>query len=223
MLSRCRVLSAFPILLLALTSTRVGIAASFSFTGTFQKDDNVALYTFNLSAPSTVTLETWSYGGGTDVAGAAIRGGGFYTALSLFNGAGSLVDYSVPGTCPPGNVDPVSAQCGDGFLKETLSSSGTYVVALTEYLNFPNGLTLSDGFVESGMGNYSGPLCGVSGPFFDPFVCDQRTGNYELDIVGVTRASSVPEPAVIWTTGSALLGCLLMAAFRKLGPNHKSL
>ena len=191
------------------------MADPFSFSGTFPQDDKVALFEFRVSTPGAVTLETYSFGGGTNDLGQAVPSGGFDTVLSLYSDSGSLINYTVTWSCPPGNIDPASALgCGDAFLNPILSA-GNYILALTEYFNIPNGLHLSDGFFESGAGNFTGPLlCGVPGGFYDA-ACDQRNGKFEVDIVGtgVKAASPVPEPDSI-----ALLGLAVLACAKRLWP-----
>ncbi len=64
-------------------------AANFSFTGTFSQDDQLELFQF--TAPSAlVTLETWSYAGGTNANGAVIPAGGFDPHISLFDATGGF-------------------------------------------------------------------------------------------------------------------------------------
>ncbi|MBV9085111.1 MAG: DVUA0089 family protein [Acidobacteriaceae bacterium] len=196
---------ALPMLLLGITFAPLVKANSFSFIGTFQQDDNVQLFGFTVAAPSAVTVETWSYGGGVDALGQTIPRGGFAPVLSLFSSSGTLIDFTVAGSCPPGNLDVVTGLCGDASLTGTLGS-GSYLLAVTEYFNIPNGLNLADGFLESGAGNFTGPLlCGVQGGFLD-VACNQRNGNFELDIVGASTASAVPEPASVLLFAFALMG-----------------
>jgi hypothetical protein len=205
---------ALPALLLAVAAAPPAQCSSFSFTGTFNRDDNVRLFGFTLSTPSTVTLETWSYGGGTDAAGQVIPRGGFSTVLSVFSGSGSLIGYQINGGCPPQNIDSTTLLCGDTVLKESNLAVGNYLVAVTEDINIPNGLNLSSGFFEDGMGNFSGPaFCASAGSFKD-FGCNQRTGNFELDILGANTATPVPEPAAF-----VLAGCGLLAIFEVI--RHK--
>jgi hypothetical protein len=153
-----------------------------------------------------------------DALGQTVSSGGFYTVLSLYSGAGRFIDSDFASGTPPcshGKVDPVSGLCGDAFLTDTLGA-GTYLVAVTEYPNLPNGLNLSDGFVESGQGNFTGPqLCGVTGAFYDPS-CHKRTGNFELDILGPSSASAVPEPASFFVTGLSLFGLVSAAVGKRL-------
>lgn len=213
MLAKRKLTFALPALLLGLGAAPFAQCTSFSFTGTFNRDDNVRLFEFTLSAPSTITLETWSYGGGTDALGQVIPKGGFSTVLSVFSGSGALIGYQVNGGCPPQNIDSSTGLCGDTVLKESGLSSGTYFVALTEDINIPNGLNLSSGFLEDGQGNFSGPdFCGAPGAFKD-FGCNQRTGNFELDILGANTATAVPEPAAPLLVGSGLLA--LFEGFRQ--------
>ena len=196
---------ALPMLLLGITFAPLVKANSFSFIGTFQQDDNVQLFGFTVAAPSAVTVETWSYGGGVDALGQTIPRGGFAPVLSLFSSSGTLIDFTVAGSCPPGNLDVVTGLCGDASLTGTLGS-GSYLLAVTEYFNIPNGLNLADGFLESGAGNFTGPLlCGVQGGFLDSG-CDRRNDNFEVDVIGAATAAAVPEPASIWMLGLALIG-----------------
>ena len=91
------------------------------------------VHTFTINAPSTATLETFSYGDGT-------------------NGA---VQFGL---------------CGDGALTINNLQAGTYTAHL-------NGLSLSDGFLEEGEGNFTRPqLCGTTGGLFDAG-CNQRSAN----------------------------------------------
>jgi len=180
-------------------------AASISFTGTFNQDDNVQLFAFTLNAPSTVTIKTWSYGGGTNAAGQVIPAGGFATDLALFSGSGALIGFTDSGSCPPQNIDPGTGLCGDGLLTKNNLAAGSYTVALSEFFNIPNGLNLSSGFLEDGMGNFTGQtLCGATGGFRDAG-CNQRKNNYALDITGVSAATAVPEPSFMLITGIVLV------------------
>lgn len=187
-------------------------AAGVSFTGTFQQDDNVRLFTFNLASSSTVTLETWSYAGGTDAQGTVIPSGGFQPYISLFSGSGTFINTSVSGSCPPQNVDLTTGVCGDDLLSQSLAA-GNYLVALTEYPNLPAGTTLAAGFSETGQGNFTGGFCGTTGAFFDS-TCTKRNGNFELDLLGVTSAASVPEPANLCLLGLALLSAVALIRHR---------
>src|SRR5215510_1785780 len=68
----------------------LGIAASanadtFSFQGNFIHDNDVQLLHFGLLTDQTVTLQTWSYGGGINAQGDTVLPGGFQVALQIFD------------------------------------------------------------------------------------------------------------------------------------------
>src|SRR5437763_15142639 len=124
MLASRRIGFALPLLLFGLSVPPATEATSFAFTGPFQQDDNLQLFTFSVNASTAVTLQTWSYGGGTDALGQAISSGGFYTVLSLYSGSGRLIDSNfASGTphCSRENVDASSWLCGDAFLTDALN------------------------------------------------------------------------------------------------------
>lgn len=61
--------------------------------------------TFNVSATSTMSAVTSSYGGGTNGQGAAIAQRGFEPCLTLFDSAGNFLASTFAGaTCRPGFV-----------------------------------------------------------------------------------------------------------------------
>jgi hypothetical protein len=80
--------------------------------------DDVQVHTFTINVPSTVTLGTFSYGGGT-------------------NGFGQF------------------GLCGDSALTVNNMQAGTYTAAHTEFFNVPNGLSLSNGFLEDDEGKFA--------------------------------------------------------------------
>jgi hypothetical protein len=182
----------------ALTVSYVA-ASPVSYTGSFTSDDQVQLFNFSLASPSDVTLETLSFGGGTNGNGQVIPQGGFEPVLSLFSDAGAFLSASgANGSCPPQTVDSATGLCGDAFLMQPGLTAGKYTVALTEFFNVANGPTLADGFLESGAGNFTGDNCGVSGGSFLDETCGQRTANYALDLTTSPSTSAIPEPASVW-------------------------
>ena len=52
-------------------------AASFSFSGTFDQDDEHRNFTVTISKPATVSVRTLSFGGGVSTAGPVVLPGGF--------------------------------------------------------------------------------------------------------------------------------------------------
>ena len=121
--------------------------AVFSFSGNFASDDDKASFNFVISAPGTVTLQSWSYTGGVDPLSNVIPGGGFGPVLSLFDSLGNLLGFDrggVVGEIPPNDcgtggrsVDIVSGQCLDAYLQSPLGSAGTYTVVITKQDNTP--------------------------------------------------------------------------------------
>ncbi len=195
-------------------------AADFSFTGTFTEDDDIALFAFTVGSPSTVTLQSLSYAGGTNAAGQTIAAGGFDPILALFDSAGNLIDQDDDGSSV---VDPETGRSWDVFLQELLQP-GSYTVAVTQYDNFANA-TLGAGFDRQGQGNFTVNFgCPEAQPAFNDVSggtgCG-RTANWAFDILGVQTAvipgtpggggGVVPEPSTwaMMLIGFALTGCAL--------------
>jgi len=190
-------------------------AASFSFAGSFVRDNDLQLFTFTLGAPGTVTLRTFGYGGGVNSNGVLIPAGGFVPVLGLFDSAGTAQSGPLqPGphpTCPPLNPDPGRDNlCLDVFAQVPLAA-GNYIVSLTQSANDPLG-NLSDGFFFIN----AVPDPNFNKGFLDPNTGLQGNANWALDIIGVTSATQVgggvPEPA----TGVLVAAALLTAASGRL-------
>jgi len=229
MFSRCTLAVILVVLLLG----TVASATTFSFTGTFTHDTDLQEFTFTLLHDTPgVTLQTWSYAGGTNAAGQVIPSGGFETYLNLYLADGTQMNPGYSGPCGgPLAADPVTGACGDVYYPTTYSfpggmwSAGTYIVVLSTFAN-PGIGNLSDGFFAQQVlgvpvpGNFTcqpGPLgyqgspttVGVDQPFcdeFDPGV--ERTGNWAVDITGVDSATLLtPEPGCL---SLVLIGGLAM-------------
>jgi hypothetical protein len=169
------------------------IPTDYSFTGNLANDDQVQFFNFSVAAPSTVTLRTWSYAGGTNAAGQLIAAGGFDPILALFNSAGLRINQNDDGG---GLVaaDPVTGMHYDTYLSSLLGA-GTYTVSVSQYQNFA-GATLSTPF----------PGSGTSG--FVDVTGHTRTNAWAFDILGVESATqtAVPEPSVLALLSLGLLG-----------------
>ena len=72
-------------------------AANFSFTGNLSTPNEIQTFNFTVGLPSSVTLRTWSYAGGTNADGAVIVRGGFDPILALFDSTGALIDQNDDG------------------------------------------------------------------------------------------------------------------------------
>jgi hypothetical protein len=187
-----------------------GSATSISLTGSLDPNNpnDVLLYAFTLSAPSTLTIQSYGYGGtssapgDTNAAGSVILAGGFDSYVSLFNGTGAAATFLMSnddGVCPPGNPAPA---CHDSTLVMASLAAGSYTMALSVFDNFSfaenfgNG-TLGDGFI--GLGDY-----------FDAASGTIRTSNYAVDISATGLvAAPVPEPAAWPLTASVILALAL--------------
>ena len=115
----------------------ISTLAAQSFTGSANPTDpnDVFLVRFVLSAPTTVRIQSWGYGGsasapgGTNAAGTVIAAGGFDPYISLFSGTGinaTFLSSNDDGLCPP--ATRVSGFCLDPTLTINLPA-GSYTLA----------------------------------------------------------------------------------------------
>ena len=171
-------------------------ASSTTYTGTLSGDDQVKQYVWTLAQGATAILSSDSYGGGTSN-GVTTPAGGFVPIISLFNSAGTLITSDGGDATCTGSMaaDPATHMCDDAYIKTALAA-GTYTVAVSEFFNVPVGPNLSDGFLQQGQGNFTGPTCGTTGDFYETDIapCVQRTGNFAVTF----STSTVPEPATLW-------------------------
>ena len=174
-------------------------AANLSFTGTLTGPDDFDLVTFSLTSPATVTIKTLSYAGGTNAAGAVIPSGGFDPIITLYpSGGGAYI-----ATNDDASVGQVPAAPNgltrDSFIQTPLGV-GTYIVAVTQFANFPVvGGTLAQGFTGGGTPNFGG-----------------LTNAWALDILNVSPQGGVPDAGATLTM--LLLACGgLQLLSRRLG------
>ncbi len=196
-------------------------ATDFSFTGAFAADDDVQLFGFSVGAPSTVTLKTYSYAGGTNAAGSVFSAGGFDPILAVFDSTGAFIADNDDGSPPDVGIDPFTGSAYDTFLETTLSA-GNYTVAVTQYDNFFNGGlgdNISLGFLHEGNPNFTFDF--GYGPYamFNDVDGTERTANWAFDILNVESATQdVPEPTTlaIWGLFGAC-GAAVAARRRRRG------
>ena len=189
-------------------------AANYAYTGTFSGDDDIRMFNFSVSAPSTVTLRTFSYAGGTQSNGNLVGAGGFDPVLTLFDGTGAFVIENDDGIPPQVQYDPVTGKPYDSFLEIALAA-GNYILAITQWDNFAVGPNLSDGFSKTGNPFFSSVDGCSNGQF-----CDEgginRTANWALDISNADGASVIsPNPvplplaAPLFITGIGFIGFMV--------------
>lgn len=156
-------------------------AASLSYTGNLDHDDDFRRFDFTVDSTSNVSIRTWSHAGGINAAGDVISDGGFDPLIVLFDNAGTWI----------GMNDDVDGQNGmyDSLLTWELTG-GNYIVALAQFGHDLSQMPdLDDIQWLSGEVNFDG-----------------RTSSYALDI----NVSPVPVPAAVWLFGSALMSLLGM-------------
>lgn len=210
-----------------LAATAVSLpAASMSFTGTLNSPEDVLQTTFTLVASSTVTIQTWGFGGGTNAVGQVIPAGGFDPLIALFSGTGpaatmvtdgsgnpladadnlSNAPWSYVGNCPPAGAVAIGANsdCGDDRMQTPALAAGTYTLVLTDANYQPNAIfdngTLSEGFTD-----FTGGVFQTCDPVSN--ACITPDGNYAVDITsaGLSQVST-PEPAPLSLVVAGLLG-----------------
>jgi MYXO-CTERM domain-containing protein len=184
-------------------------ATNFSFLGTFAADDQVQLFDFAISTDSIVTLQSWGYGGGTNAAGTTIPAGGFDSFFTWYAADGTLIGTDDQSCGSAGSNNGV---CLDAYAQISLSA-GSYVLALTEYWDLPNG-SLADGFSQQGAGDFT--ASGACGAFCDVFG-NTDNGNWAVDILSVDSASeqtATPEPGTL-LVGAGGLFVLALARRRR--------
>lgn len=194
------------------------VATNFSFTGTFQEDDDVQLFPFTTTGSSNIVLRAYSYAGGTNAAGQVIPRGGFDTILALFDGSGNLINQNDDGGPINVGTDPLTGRAWDTYLSLPLLPAGSYTASITQYDNFAIGPNLSNGFAEQGNGNFTGPFTGhPGGSFYDVSgvpTFNQRTNFWAFDVLGATTAT--PEPGSVVLAGMAAGALCLHRVLRKL-------
>jgi hypothetical protein len=198
----------------------LAMADLFSFTGTFDTDDQVQLFNFTVDTTTEVMFQTWGYGGGTNAANQTIQPDGFESLLDWFGPDGSYINNS--SSCGAGNS--FQGACLDAYGDVTLDP-GTYTLALTQEGNSANCAAgfpgdLDCGFSEQGQGAYTPGATGdpdCTG--FCGSLGTQENGNWAVDISGADSASAVsssPEPVtmLLGACGLALIG---LAKLRRQG------
>jgi hypothetical protein len=166
----------------------VASASTIGFTGTFTADDDNVVFHYTVLNAGSVDISTTSF-----------ATGGFIPILSLFDSTGNFLF-----------LDSGYASSADAHLSWVSDANTDYIVALTQYDNFPvlaPNNNLSDGFTEDGQPDFTELLSGFPGPFRDP-IGTQLTGDWAVNFTSAEPLDVyIPEPS---TTFLALTGALLM-------------
>ena len=213
------------------------IASTFlSFTGSLATSSTDFEQSFSLSAPSTLTIQTWGFGGGTNAAGTLIPAGGFDSLVALYSGMGPSASIVLSGgnpaasadtlsifapNCPPAGMVTIgagagSSVCGDNNLVLATLAAGTYTLQLTDANYIPQAVNpgppgaslISDGFTDLTGGVFQTCNTTTDGTT----TCITPTSNYAVDIVAPTAVlTAVPEPGSLML----LLGGITMVSWRR--------
>ncbi len=200
--------------LFALSAAQAQTAPAF-YSGTFQQDDNHAIFSFDVVTPGFVTLYTTSYGGGLNVDGSATGPGGFDPVLTLFDSSGAYIAQDDDDS-PFSVADPVSGAFADAGLIVPLDP-GTYQVFVTQADNYYDGAAmpipdLTTGFTRDGQGNFTGDVFGnpdgsQAGLSFIDNAGTQRTSFFTLNI----NSDFPPAPAAVPEASTTVSFGLLLA------------
>ena len=188
------------------------------FQGTFATDNQVALFTITADTSETITIETYSYAGGT-VNATSIPAGGFAPTSFLFDNAGNVLTLT-NGSCGQVGRDPTTGNCDDIFFQDTLGP-GTFTLALAVDDNNPVDTSLADGFVQDANPGFTCQEAGTSGSFCDLTTAlgTSRTGNYAISISGADSVVNLPEPSsmLLLLAGGALAAMLRRQRVKQAG------
>jgi hypothetical protein len=133
------------------SSSCVTTGSTISCTGNLSAPENVFTDTF-VALGSSVTVQTFGFGGGTNAAGQVIPAGGFDSLVALFAGMGPTATILVDGSgnpvasadnlttlfspgCPPAGTVTIGSPppvCGDNALVATVTPGLTYTLLLTD-------------------------------------------------------------------------------------------
>jgi len=154
-------------------------AATLSFTGNLSTFSDVAVFNFTLASPSTVTIRSLGYAGGTNAAGNVIPAGGFDPILTLSTSAGSFLtqnDDANPASLV--GADPITGGRFDSFIQTSLGA-GSYKVSVAAFSLTP--------------------------PAFVDATGATRNSAWAVDVLGIT----VAPPTGVPDSGSAIILMLL--------------
>jgi len=187
------------------------VATGISCTGSLDTPEDVFLETFTLSGSSSIVVQTYGFGGGTNAAGTPVPFGGFDSLVALFSGPVATATILTDGGGNPIGSDPATTQfssgcgpagqvsiagdppvCGDNTLSVSLLA-GSYTLLLSDALyepfafnpGPPTSSLLSDGFSDLSPGIFQ--TC-------DLFNCQSDNGTFAVDILASPNGGPPPVP-----------------------------
>jgi hypothetical protein len=205
-----------------------------SDTGSLATSTSTFEQSFALSSTSTIDIETWGFGGGTNAAGQVIPAGGFDSLVALFSGSGPTASIVLVGgnpaasgdtltsfspNCPPSGFVTIgtgmgASVCGDNNLLLAGLAAGTYTLVLTDANYIPNAVnpgppgasTIGDGFTD-----FTGGVFQTCNFPSGGMACITPTSNFAMDIVDESgpTLSPTPEPASFVLGGTGLVALVL--------------
>ena len=198
---------------------------AISCIGSLSSPEDFVDEVFSVTGPglSTVIIQTYGFGGGTNAAGVNILAGGFDSLVGLFTSSPETILTDTSGNplasvagstqfssgCGSASTVTIGGTmvCGDNRLTVRLGA-GAYTLLLSDanYIPYaispgpPVSMLLSDGFADFTGGVFQ--TCTSGG------ACVADTGKFAVDILQVP-ASTAPEPQAIYLVEFALIPLVL--------------
>ncbi len=189
-------------LIASVVATSSAQAAELDFSGTFQQDNDAALFNFTVEQDSEVTLFSSSWLYRDPPQGQEI--GGFDPVLALWDSTGNLIEQQDDGRNVGSTVsNGVSYNYGvyDSYFTRSLTP-GSYIASIVQYSNFAVGTNLSQGFRYDSNPNFNSGFGNRSADWEFHIVNINET---TIDIEEYFDSEPVPEPA-------SMLGILAFGA-----------
>ncbi|MCA9262753.1 MAG: DVUA0089 family protein, partial [Planctomycetales bacterium] len=145
-------------------------ALDFDFSGTFTKDNDIALLNFTVGSTSTVTVfsSSWVEGNTT---GVPVHG--FDPILAIWDSSGNLIEQQDDGGFSgqeSSNGTLYDVGTWDSYY-QVLLGPGTYTASIAQFDNFAAGSNLSDGFIHDSDPHFTtgwGPQADFNGVWDQP-------------------------------------------------------
>lgn len=207
-------------LLLAVGAMQPAWSANVSLGGNFAQDDDIWTFELTLTGSGSITATGIGYAGGTTFGGAPVPAGGFDTVMYLYSSTGALLAQSDDGVSV--GVDPATGLALDSAFTTGSLGAGVYTLVLTQADNYALGFDLSDGFAQSGAGNFTATFGCSNGAFCD-YEGNNRSSAWAINFSGDTLASVVriPEPATLALLLAAGGGLLASRRRQPAGPDRR--